>query len=785
MAAEIKPYGRFWGRGSSESSSDASSESSSGEEVTDDDKDDSSNSGSSIDSGDDARPDDRYVTGFSYSGGSSGEDEVRVAKPEKVRRMEELRTACDELWKKMKIKDWNAIQTAFTKLNQQMERTVKAIGDGTIPKRYVRMLVRLEDFCLEVWSDVEGRKKMSPSSLKALTVLKHKLMKHNKNYIKEMAEVRAHPLPSEEGSNLSESTESELGDVAPPDAAELEGKKQDSFRTMDPADITYAMVSEKLHEIMQTRGKRGTDKNERLEMLQYLVSVARGSSQTVTVLSHVISSLFDLNPNMTTHMRISQWKYCVHCCFQILDILKEHPSIKLVVEMDQLEERKEAPDEENEVAMAWCPLVSFVERLDDEFFKSLQFIDPHTHLYLQRLKDEVFFLALGRKVLTFVQEHEGMKGRSMLALRLMEHYYYKAETVYAALRNLAIQKQCETEVVEDQTSAITCVRTNGSFGFDVTGADGDLTGDEEEDKAGDDFDYEQMVLKIPQDFQMEESPYVAMEVLGQIVFVHGDEREKARATLMSIYHKCIHDDFYTARDRLLMSHLQDNAGMMDILTQVLHNRTAAQMGLAAFRAGLITDAQSCLSELYAGGRIKELLAQGVAMNRYQEKTPEQEKRERQRQMPFHMHINLELLECVHLISAMLLEVPSLAASALSSTSHRVISKPFTWLLDNYTGHTFSGPPENVKDHVVAATKAMMRGDWKSAYDFVTALSCWNLMQNKDSVLEMLKVKMKEEALRTFLFSYSEQYISLSRSQLCDMFELPAEKVQPHLPMASV
>ena len=63
-------------------------------------------------------------------------------------------------------------------------------------------------------------------------------------------------------------------------------------------------------------------------------------------------------------------------------------------------------------------------------------------------------------------------------------------------------------------------------------------------------------VQVPADFVMEDSNAELLASLTQLIFEHGDERTKARALLCAIYFKAIHEDFYSARDLLLMSHLQ-------------------------------------------------------------------------------------------------------------------------------------------------------------------------------------------------------------------------------------
>lgn len=71
----------------------------------------------------------------------------------------------------------------------------------------------------------------------------------------------------------------------------------------------------------------------------------------------------------------------------------------------------------------------------------------------------------------------------------------------------------------------------------------------------------------------------------------------------------------------------------------------------------------------------------------------------------------------------------------------------------------------------------MRGDWQKAYKYLASLTSWNLIPAKEEVLAMLKSKLQEEGLRTYLLSYGTFYQSLSLDELCNMFDLSEKKVQ--------
>lgn len=365
-------------------------------------------------------------------------------------------------------------------------------------------------------------------------------------------------------------------------------------------------------------------------------------------------------------------------------------------------------------------------------------------------------MELAERILEYYQRVGDVKAAAEVAALIVEHMYYKHNTHALSVRQAHLFNKVWGSRADLHPACLSksCASSGPTFPSSELIHPGSFKG----------------TPSVPLTDAV--SPDQKLQQLCDFIFKHGEKRLKSQALLSIVYHHALHDRYYKARDLLLISHIQDFAEKADIPTQILYNRTIATLGLCAFRLGLYQKAHDCLTGI-CSGRLKELLAQGQM--KYQDKDPEQEKIERRRQMPYHMHINPDLLEMCNLTCAMILELPQLARSSLgaSNSNPNVISRQFRKFLTAYNKQVFCGPPENTREHVLAATKALLAGEWQRALDYLLNLEVWKLIPNDgaEQAKKILQSRLKEEAIRTFLLLNGEHYESLNLNYLCDMFDI--------------
>ncbi|KAM3080934.1 Translation initiation factor 3 subunit c [Clarireedia jacksonii] len=671
---------------------------------------------------------------------SSGDDEVKIVKSAKNKRFEELEATVKAIENGEKINDWGSISTEFDKLNRQVAKLVQA---GTTPKVYIKAIAELEDFMNETIAKQKvSTRKMNATNARGLNAVKQRIKKNNKEYQKDIDAFRADKdafMESEDEEPVAPKAKKEKSTSAPTTLA-LEDDDE-GFSTVGKGGRTLQFTPESilkhLRTILESRGKKNTDRAEQIKIMEKLYEVATTPYQRIRVLLTLISTRFDMTTGTQTYMSQEQWKAAEREFGILLQVLESNRELVVVENAEEWDDDDKAPTvNDGEKLKIPGSVVSYVERLDDELTRSLQHIDPHTAEYIERLSDES---ALYNNIVrTLLYNEEITKDKSLnapqenlnrIVMRRLEHVYFKPSTVIKIL-----DENCWKAMPENLDSTTT---PRGSVQDAAT----------------------------------------LVNTLCHYLFINSEGIIRARAMLCQIYFEALHDNYYKARDMMLMSHLQETINAFDVHSQILFNRTLVQVGLCAFRAGLVYEAQTTLQEICGSGRQKELLAQGVMIQRYNQVSPEQERLERQRQLPFHMHINLELLECVYLTCSMLLEIPLFAQTGSSpDIKKRVISKTYRRMLEYHERQIFTGPPENTRDHVMQASKALAQGEWKKATEFIHSIKIWELMAKPDEIKAMLSAQIQEEGLRTYLFTYAPYYDTLSVGTLSSMFELTDRKV---------
>eukprot|EP00040_Diaphanoeca_grandis_P002334 m.21305 g.21305 ORF g.21305 m.21305 type:complete len:981 (+) comp13342_c0_seq1:129-3071(+) len=513
-------------------------------------------------------------------------------------------------------------------------------------------------------------------------------------------------------------------------------------------EITIALCLKKLQHVVEQRGKKGVLMTDQMIQLRYLrmktEEAKLGDGVNALIQLQLIGSHFDNIKAVAGHMDDKSWRCCHDDIMYLLQMAKRNK--KLIISNNVGEDDEELEPKEGAPYKVCGDIVSFVERLDTENMKSLQSTDPHSLEYVERLKNEVLIYNL----ICFCEQHTqrdeyDLSQRNRITLCRVQHIYYKRNYVpnvkYLSMDSITTQDETEEKVVEEILPGLIAPQD----------------------------------IPVAIDVDDEKDSTVLMAKLCQALYsMETDDRLRTRAILCHIYHHALHNRWYKARDMMLMSHLQEVISNSDIDTQILYNRTMVQLGLCAFRHGLIQDSHMALHDIYASSRVKELLAQGIVNMRNQERTAEEIMIQKRRQTPFHMHINIDMMECVYFVCSMLLEIPSMAQGEASK--RRFFSKKFGTQLNFWRRNTFGGPPESPRDHIVAASMELLNGNWKACRDLVMSLNVWNLFPEKEFVKGMLVKKIKEEGLRTYLFVFGGVYETISLVTLSEMFELDLSDV---------
>jgi translation initiation factor 3 subunit C len=629
-------------------------------------------------------------------------------------------------------------------MNRQVGKTLTS---GSTPKIYVKKIADLEDLVKETNEKQKtGGKKMNATSTKGFNAMKQKIRKNNATY---QADIQKYL--EDKDTYMFDSDDDEPVAAAPKEKKSKVQRIDDLEAAIDEEGwgtvgrggkalvYTPESILKHLRSIVESRGKKNTDRAEQIRIMEKLLEVANTPYQKIRVLLTIISTRFDVIGTSTqNYMSQDAWKAAEREYALLLQTLEENPLWIVVEGAEEWEDDEKAPaPAAGELFKIPGSVVSLAERLGDELTRSLQQTDPHTADYIERLSDEQLLyndilrsLVYAERIKSTLKDDSRQDPINRIAIRRLEHIYFKPVQVVKIL---------EEKAWAALPSRLNCDLTPRGSNEDVS---------------------------------------VLVATLCNYLFEHAEGIIRARAMLCEIYFLALQDNYYKARDLALMSHLTENISSFDVSTQILFNRTLVQIGLCAFRAGLCYEAQGVLQEICGSGRQKELLAQGLIMQRYSTVTPEQERLERQRQLPFHMHINLELLECVYLTCSMLLEIPLLAQTGSSpDVRKRVISKTFRRMLEYTEKQVFQGPPENTRDHVMQAAKALANGDWKKCQDLISKIGIWDLLgADKERINTMLASQIQEEGLRTYLFTYAPYYDTLSITTLSGMFDLDAKQI---------
>lgn len=683
------------------------------------------------------------------------ENEKKVVKSAKEKYLDELADLTDKIENLSMVEEWVRLADEFDKLYKLSYKHNQY--HIPIPRSFIKALAILEDAIKNDSSAApESTKKLSASESKSLNILKQKVKKEAKIYVDQLDLYRKDPEAYEAGSNEPQLV-----------ADDLDSEKELS--------ITHANLFPIVQSILETRGKKGVDINEQLSKLSQLLQVAQMTYEKIVLLNLIISLRYELHTK-DDYMPTGQWNLACQNINDLLDVLDNDKSFVVTESAPTNDDITKTPPANSEGKhLVVGSVASHVERLADEFTTHLLYIDPNSSEYIAVLKDEAkLYKTIVRTQIYLTQiispsNYGDLEGDQLcrIVLKRLESIYFKPVQLIV-LSELNVWNSLVEEIYE-------------------------------------------FVPKISS-----ESPESSNEQTNSLIdslcshlyqYSTGisSSISRKRAALMQAYYYAASSQFFRARDILHLTHVQATIHTSEPGVQVLFNRAIVQLGLAAFRAGLIEEAQTILNEVVTSPHTRDLLGQGKIYFSNSSNSSDPSSNEKGKFVPFHMHVNIELVDVVYYISSLFVEVPSMAlhsyqgstpgainaanaeAQASSQSGKKAVSRSFKRILDYTERQYFQGPAEETRDFVFDAYDELVRFNWKKASEILTGLRVWGMMPGLSSthvegksgaelLNQMLTETCKTEALKTWVYVNGGIVKNYSVAKLASRFELAEEKV---------
>lgn len=288
-------------------------------------------------------------------------------------------------------------------------------------------------------------KKMNATNARGLNAMKQKIKRNNKDYTTEIEKYRDDKFDymmsddEEEVVRVEKVKKTKTAYVDGIDVGDDEG-----FATVGrwgkALQYTPESILKHLRSIVESRGKKNTDRAEQIRIMERLVEVADTPYRTIRVLITLVATRFDLISGSTaTYMSQENWKSAEHEFKTLLETLEANEDMAVVENAEEWDD-DDKPPQPTQGKRLKIPgsVVSIVERLDDELTRSLQHIDPHTAEYIDRLTDEQ---SLYNDILRATIYVENLKKDSSLEqtddatnrviMRRLEHVYFKVRSAIA------------------------------------------------------------------------------------------------------------------------------------------------------------------------------------------------------------------------------------------------------------------------------------------------------------------------------------------------------------------